>query len=152
MRTSTSRCPIYHGGVGERDAAIAALEKSVDAYKLPRRMFNLSLLYRDGGRVNDSNEMLKRVLARDPSFPNAREMLLMSLFQNQQCDAVVVEARAGAEIDPNNPIYYYTLGKCLVVLGYDDEAATALRHARGLKPTGRMLQDINATLQEIAQK
>jgi len=143
---------VHYEGLGDMADAIDCLERSVAIERSPRRIFNLAILYKEAGRVEDSNRAMSRVLELDPRFPRARTLLLSSLFNARRCDEVVDVARGGTEIDDQNPAYYYCLGWCLIALGETEEGAAMLRVARGLKPPTWMLKDIKTVLNKMERE
>ncbi|MEL7237498.1 MAG: tetratricopeptide repeat protein, partial [Planctomycetota bacterium] len=54
------------------------------------------------------------------------------LLRRRQWPAALEELRAAAEIDPTNPVHHYELGRCLELLGRDDEATDAFGRAADL--------------------
>ena len=69
------------------------------------------------------------VLERDPLSINARYVLALVLDIARRFDEAIAEAHAGIELDPSNPVLYWSLGQGLAGLRRYDEAVEAFRQA-----------------------
>ena len=141
-----SRHYFYHDRLAE---AIGAQEKAVAISKNPRQIFNLSVLYKEYGDMENSNRLLQQILKNRPGMTAARHNLILQLFQRgryQECGEV---AREGIEIEPSYAMYHFFYGRCLLVAGRIDEGARSLATAKELGVPPEMEEQIEVIFAEI---
>ena len=57
------------------------------------------------------------------------------LLRRRKWPAALEELRAAAELDPTNAAHHFALGRCLELLGRDEEATDAFGRASDLEPS-----------------
>ena len=65
---------------------------------------------------------------------DSRVQRAKDLLRRRKWPAALEELRAAAEIEPANPTHHFALGRCLELLGRDDEATDAFGRAADLDP------------------
>ena len=77
----------------------------------------LAIYYREYGDIDASVQVLHRIIERRPDYRPARRELLVTLFSHRRFEDVVAMARAGMVYHPQDPFYYYYVGKALIRMG-----------------------------------
>ena len=126
--------------------AIAAQKKAIAASGNPRLVVNLCVMFRDAGMVDDSKQLLRDLLVVNPTYWNARSILIRQLIIDQQFDEGVAEALEGIRVHPGLGGYHFYYGKIMLILGRFDEAEPALRKARRLGVPPSMAAEIERML------
>ncbi len=132
--------------------AIAAQEKATAASKNPRQIFNLAILYQKYGDIDNAVRLYRQILKNRPKYPNARYYLVLNLFDQKRYEEAITAARAGTQLEVENPMYHYYMGRGFFALGRLDEAASALRESRRLGPGPQVRKEIDAILERISER
>jgi tetratricopeptide (TPR) repeat protein len=128
---------------GNRGEAISLLEATAKAF--PRdnaTQFALVDLYNDGGRRIEAEQVLRQILAADPSNPNALNYLgYLLALRGEQLDEAVKLVRRALEADPDNGAYLDSLGWAYFRRGDLDEAEKYLTMAAERLPRNAEVLD-----------
>ncbi|MFW9976234.1 MAG: hypothetical protein ACFFDQ_13265 [Candidatus Thorarchaeota archaeon] len=77
----------------------------------------------------EASEYLRILVNKTPNFKQGREMLIMSLIQEQKADEALEHCEFLLKRDPNNPMYYVQRGSCYQIQENTDAAIKELAHS-----------------------
>jgi len=126
--------------------AIAAQQKAIAISGNPRQVVNLCVMFRDAGMVDDSKQLLRDLLVVNPTYWNARSILIRQLIIDQQFEEGIAQSLEGIRVDPKLGGYHFFYGKIMLILGRLDEAEPALGKARQLGVPPSMAAEIDRML------
>jgi tetratricopeptide (TPR) repeat protein len=128
---------------GDRSGAIAVAEAAAKTF--PRDLstqWNLVDLYSDAGRSNDTERVLRQILAAEPSDPRALNHLgYLLATRGEQLDEAVALVRRALASDPERPEYLDSLGWAHFKRGELNEAVKYLSAAAAKLPSNSEVQD-----------
>lgn len=113
--------------------AIRTQETTSAISQNPRHFLTLARYYRDYGDPDAAFEVLQKTVERHPRFRPARRELVVALFHRERFADAITVAQRGIQGNPEDPFYYYYMGRSLVRLGRVDEARSALLDAQRLR-------------------
>jgi len=138
----------YHNQ-GRLTDAIRIQETASSISGNPRLYLTLAGYYREHGDIDASVQILQRLTERRPEYRPARRELLVALFNHRRFEDVVAVARAGMAYHPQDPFYYYYVGRGLVRLGRIEEGRTALIESQRLRPGPLLRRAITEALDRL---
>jgi tetratricopeptide (TPR) repeat protein len=115
----------------------------------PRHYLMLAGYYREYGDIDASVQVLQRIIERRPEYRPARRELLVALFNHRRFEDVVTTAHAGMAYHPEDPFYYYYVGRGLIRLGRIDDGRAALLECQRLRPGPLLTRAIAEELRRL---
>jgi tetratricopeptide (TPR) repeat protein len=115
----------------------------------PRHYLTLAGYYRDYGDIDASVQVLQRIIERRPEYRPARRELIVAFFNHRRFEAVVATARAGMAYHPEDPFYYYYVGRGLIRLGRFDDGRAALLESQRMRPGPLLTRAIAEELRRL---
>lgn len=113
--------------------AIRTQETTSAISQNPRHFLTLARYYREYGDPDAAFEVLQKTVEKHPRFRPARRELVVALFHRERFADAITVAQRGIQGNPEDPFYYYYMGRSLVQLGRVDEARSALLDAQRLR-------------------
>lgn len=128
---------------GDRSGAIAVAEAAGKAFpKDSLTQWNLVDLYSEAGRSNDTERVLRQILAAQPSDPRALNHLgYLLATRGERLDEAVALVRRALASDPERPEYLDSLGWAHFKRGELNEAMKYLTAAAAKLPSNSEVQD-----------
>jgi len=126
--------------------AIEAQRKAIAISGNPRQVVNLCVMFRDAGMIDDSKQLLRDLLVVNPTYWNARSILIRQLILDQQFEEGIAQSMEGIRVDPKLGGYHFYYGRIMLILGRLDEAEPALLKARRLGVPPSMAAEIERML------
>jgi TPR repeat/Tetratricopeptide repeat len=90
--------------------------------------------YLETEQPHEANEILRQVLASEPTNPSVWHLLGAAAFQGGNCELAVQYSRRSLVLMPNQPEVHNNLGLTFQVQGIYDQAVACYRQAITLKP------------------
>ena len=145
-------------GLKEFDASIVQSDQRIETLK--SQLFdspdNLELLstlgdlYFESQRYIEAIKVYEKALKIDPKSADSLNDLALSQFYTGNSEAAAVSANKAVEADPNYKHGWLTKGFILMTLGRLDEATVALKKAKELDIGGRLAEEADNFLNQIA--
>ncbi|MEO7674373.1 MAG: FG-GAP-like repeat-containing protein, partial [Pyrinomonadaceae bacterium] len=108
-------------------AAQSSEQKSINQREEAYRANNLGIAQLEQFNYKEGSEAFRRALALDPHLKIARINLAIALFNAQEVDPALIEAKAAARIAPESPQPAYILGLIAKNQNRTDEAITSFQ-------------------------
>lgn len=129
-----------------------AAERAYDLSPTPSNSLNLSLLRVAMEDTLGAIEMLTETLRNNPSAHMIRHELITLLDQTDRYRELIQVSKNGTEQEPDEPQYYYFIGKGHLYLGNLMEGIDALRICKEMNPPQPILDNINTLMGRIHKK
>ena len=131
---------------GQIKQAIRSMERAVEVSHNPRQIVRLAVYIEEDGRIDEAIAMLEEVLVKRPEFSKARFRLVMFLEKKGQWDKMLPVARDGVKYSPEDAIYHFMYGECLLRAGQTEDAMQIFRVCQTMDLPQTVKQYIAATL------
>lgn len=115
--------------------------------KQPQFHYDLGIAYYDANKLKEAKDEFQEALRLAPSFEKDQFMLAACLASTGDPAGAISILRQLVKKDPNNAVYWATLGQVLALTGgRNAEALQAVRHALALDPHNPRAQYVAATV------
>jgi tetratricopeptide (TPR) repeat protein len=142
----------YYANQGKMLKAGEAAERAFELNPTPLNSLNLSMLYLTMEDTLGAIDKLTGSLQNDPSASMIRRQLITLLDQTGRYRELIQVSKAGAEREPEEPQYYYFLGKGYLYMGRLREGIEALRTCKDMNPPQPIIDNIEALMGRIRKK
>ena len=128
---------------GNREAALTTFAALVQrAPNQPVFAYQYAQLLQEAGKPRDAEQVLRRLLERDPMDATALNSLgYMFAERGERLDEAVALLQRALKIDPGNPSFLDSLGWALFKQGHLGEAEKPLAEAAARMPANSVIQD-----------
>jgi tetratricopeptide (TPR) repeat protein len=142
----------YHSSRGNIVKAIAASEKACAIDPSPDNVYTESLLYLTAEDTLHAIDLLEQSIKDHPDAHRNRQMLV-TLFNSMERYADLTRVcKEGIKQEPDEPQYYYFLGKSYLYRGNLREGVIALMKCKQMNPPQSVLDNVDFLLSHIKEK
>ncbi len=129
----------YNKGVlqlrnGNKQEALAALNKAVSLKDYAKALFSRALLYQQSGNCNAALQDVNKVLQQDPSNARAHYIKADCIEQQGDPESAIVEYTRAIELESTEPLFYLRRGLILAQQNKNREAIRDMSSAIQIRP------------------
>lgn len=108
--------------------------------------------YLRNGRLDDAESICRRLLAREPTNPDALHLSGMIAHRTGEYDRAIDFMNMSLAVSPEQPVYYCNIGNLFKELKRYDEAVSSYRKALELDPENlESLNNLGVTLKDLGR-